>query len=471
MPDMRLISIMLLLQTVLTTGLSGCPEAGAARDGFSVAWNYDTSGYLEVCGCSAHQLGGLPRRASKLTTLEALGPVLKIEGAHIFEEAGTFQMLKGEAIVKSLAQMDYDVLVLGVREAQQGASELDRLDAMTEIPFVSANVFSAGKAYAKPLIHVQIAGNDVAITAVSQPDFVTFDLPQGMTIADPDVALQAALAEAKQADMRIVCLEGDDLWIRDMKQKYASQADLFLTGSRDPLTSSLDFDSDPPSINNWKLGRYMSLVTVDPLEGQGYSMGGINLPLSEELVDDARIAAVLDEFKTGLKDVFADIMPFDEDEIYYPPEYCATCHQPQYDSYMASGHSRARLTLEENNQLYNLDCIRCHIVYDSDENELQPMNCISCHTNIVDAHVYEAMDDPSSIQAPDPPVTTYDYAFCSRCHDEINSTPFKEHWPQYVNRIYHGGDMSRAEEAAIMLGIDIKAEPPGHGMEAEAHPE
>lgn len=468
---MRFLTILLLLQTALTSGLSGCPADGANRGSFSVAWNYDTSGYLEVCGCSAHQLGGLPRRASKLATLEVLGPILKIEGAHIFEEAGTFQMLKGEAIVKSLAQMDYDALVLGVREAQQGALELDRLAALTEIPFVSANVFSEGKAYAEPLIHVEIAGNDVAITAVSQPGFVTFDMPQGMSIEDPDIALQAVLVEAEKADMRIICLEGDDLWIKAMKQKYAGQADLFLTGSRDPITASLDFDNNPPAINNWKLGRYMSLVTVDPLEKKGYSLGGINLPLSEELVEDARIASVLDEFKTGLKDVFADIMPFDEDEIYYPPEYCASCHPSQYDSYMASGHSRARVTLEQNNQLYNLDCIRCHIVYDSDENELQPLNCISCHTNIVDAHVYEAMDDPTSIHAPDPPVTSYDFTFCSKCHDEFNSTPFKEHWPQYVNSIYHGGDMSRAEEAAVMLGIDIKADPPGHGMEAEAHAE
>ncbi|GAF99872.1 unnamed protein product, partial [marine sediment metagenome] len=39
---------------------------GANGESFIIAWNYDTSGYLEPCGCSAHLLGGLPRRATKI---------------------------------------------------------------------------------------------------------------------------------------------------------------------------------------------------------------------------------------------------------------------------------------------------------------------------------------------------------------------------------------------------------------------
>lgn len=461
---MRL-SLTALAGLLVLCAFASCKEE--PRESFAVTWNYDTSGYLEVCGCSAHQLGGLPRRATKLEALAENGPLLRIEGAHFFEEAGTFQMMKGRAIVKSLALMDYDAIVLGVREAQQGAAELDKLAELTDIPFVSANVLSEGEPYAAQHLMFGIAGNAVALTAVSQPEFASFELPEGMSIGDPDEALTAALEEIEYADCRIICLEGEPVWLDRMKQAYANRADLFLTGNRDPIAASLDFENDPPAINNWKLGRYLGVVNMDPLEQGGYSVSGVNIPLEENLRDAEAVLGVLDEFKGGLKDVFADIMPFDDDEIYYPPEYCAACHPDAYDSYMASGHAKARQTLVDNNQLYNLDCISCHIIYDPDENELQPMNCITCHSNIDDMHVYAAMDDPSSIVAPDPPVTTYTYDFCVRCHDELNSTPFKEHWPQYVNRIYHGGDMSRAEEAAEMLGIDITADPPGHGMHAE----
>lgn len=466
MPELSMKTKLLLL-AALAVFLISCPGSNTPREGFSVAWNYDTSGYLEVCGCSAHQLGGLPRRASKLEALESAGPVLKIEGAHFFEEAGTFQMMKGKSIIEALDRMDYDAIVIGVREAQQGASELDSLRDLTDIPFISANVMSEGKLYASELETFSIAGNQVALTAVSQPEFASFELPEGMSVSDPDTALDAALKKAAKADCRIVCLEGDNLWVQSMLKQYAGRADLFLTGDRDDVAASLEFGNTPPVLNNWKLGRYLGFISMDPLEQGGYIASGINLPLEEDIADNEAVLAILEEFKGGLKDVFSEIMPFDKDAIYMPPEYCMPCHQDEYDSYINSGHSRARITLENDNQLYNLDCIKCHIVYDPGENELRPINCISCHTNITDMHVYDAMDDPDNVPRPDPPVTSYSYDFCVKCHDEFNSTPFRDHWPQYVNRIFHGGDMTPAEKAAVLLGIDITADPPGHEMQAD----
>src|SRR5690606_7556263 len=105
------------------------------------------------------------------------------------------------------------------------------------------------------------------------------------------------------ADLKVICLEGDDLWIADMKKQFAAKADLFLTGNRDPLAASLDFENDPPAINNWKLGRYLGFVNVDPVEESGYTISGLNIPLEEDLADREDIMAVLDEFKGGLKDV------------------------------------------------------------------------------------------------------------------------------------------------------------------------
>src|SRR5436309_8788509 len=86
------------------------------KQSFALAWNYDTSGYLETCGCSSHQLGGLGRRASKLEALRKQQPVLAIEGPHIVEDKGEFQLFKGEMIVDALNMMQYSALVLGVRE-------------------------------------------------------------------------------------------------------------------------------------------------------------------------------------------------------------------------------------------------------------------------------------------------------------------------------------------------------------------
>jgi hypothetical protein len=70
--------------------------------------------------------------------------------------------------------------------------------------------------------------------------------------------------------------------------------------------------------------------------------------------------------------------------------------------------------------------------------------------------------NPQAIRKPDPPLTTYTYGWCVKCHDEANSVRFKDHWPQMVRHIAHGGDLGPAQEAAKQMGIDYNAEPPGH---------
>jgi len=148
------------------------------------------------------------------------------------------------------------------------------------------------------------------------------------------------------------------------------------------------------------------------------------------------------------------------EQLYLPPDFCGDCHTQEYESYLASGHSHALKTLYDKGQLYNPDCMRCHVVYDSYTDELKCMNCVFCHSNISEWHVREALNE--EVVRPDPPVTAYTFDWCVRCHDEVNSSQFADHWPQYVKRIYHGGDMSAAEETAKALGLDLDAPIPDH---------
>jgi hypothetical protein len=65
-----------------------------------------------------------------------------------------------------------------------------------------------------------------------------------------------------------------------------------------------------------------------------------------------------------------------------------------------------------------------------------------------------------NVTPPEQPVTSYTYESCAECHNELNSLPFADHWPQYVNRIFHGGDDSAARQAAEDMGLDYSAPPP-----------
>jgi hypothetical protein len=460
MKRIHLLTGMAVLLGALTA--AACMSHAEQRQSFTIVWNYDTSGYLETCGCSSHQLGGLPRRATLLAGLRAKQPVLAIEGAHIVEDKGDFQLFKGEMIVRLLGTMGYNALMLGVREAQHGAEGIAKLREGAKFPLFSANLLSDGKPAAERGVTLEVAGNKVYVTGVSQPDLVTFELPAGISFDDPGTALDAALAARPAAStMTIICLEGESTWVEGMTKRYAERADLFLSGDRSE-GSTLDFKSPPPVLNNHQLGKYTGVLTVDPAQ-TGYVVSGLNMPLQDTYKDAPEIRGILDtDYKTQLKDRFFGSMKDQLKKLYMPPDSCADCHQEAYAAYAKSGHAHALITLQDKGQLYNPDCMKCHVSYDSGEDKLVAMDCTTCHTNITEDHVWQAVNDPKSIVKPNPPVTTYTYTWCSRCHDPANSARFAEHWPQMVHHIAHGGDLKPAEQAAQQLGIKLTDEPPPH---------
>lgn len=433
---------------------NACLSSQAEPEPFTIVWNYDTSGYLETCGCSTHQLGGLARRATKIAQLRESQPLLAIEGAHFIEDAGEFQLFKGEIIVKSLNAMGYSAMQLGVREAQHGANGIDTLVDQADFPCFSANLHKPEGLWTQPFLEVSIAGVNVGITGVSQPELVNFELPDGLFFANPVDGLDSALADLKRkkVDITIVCLEGNALWISEMQRHFVGRADLFLSGDRKEATAHLDFSSNPPSLNNWQMGKYLGLVAVDPTP-DGFNFAGMTVRLEDDIPDAEEIIEILDnDFKAQLKDRFFSKMKVDLEQLYLPPDSCEPCHAEAYETYMISGHAKAKETLVEKGQTYNPDCMTCHLIYDPDQGELETLNCVVCHSNITDQHIWDALDD--AVVHPDPPVTSYTFDFCVSCHDELNSLGFKEYWPQFVFEIDHGGDTSIAAEAAREMGLE-----------------
>ncbi|MCH7472991.1 hypothetical protein IIA79_08585 [bacterium] len=429
--------------SLLMFALSSC-IARQQPEPFTIVWNYDTSGYLETCGCSTHQLGGLARRATMIEQLRVSQPVLAIEGAHIVQEAGEWQLFKGETIVRSLNAMGYDAMMLGVREAQHGADGIARLTTLADFDCFSANLMVDGEPYSPASALVNIAGSTVGITGVSQPEAVSFELPQGMGFSDPVAGLEAALGKLEQkADLVVLCLEGESTWIDGMVQRFSNRAGLFLTGDRTGSTAGLEFGGDPPRLNNWKLGKYLGMLTVDPAP-VGYVFTGANLPLDDAIADSPLLKEMLEnDFRSQLKDRFFSAVKVDLEQQYLPPNSCMPCHAGAYKVYAASGHARALSSLSQANQAYNPDCMACHVVYDAELDQLHPLNCIVCHANITQQHLWDAVNAAETgstlVVEPDSAAASYTYQWCSQCHDEENSHRFKEDWRQMAQQIFHGG--------------------------------
>ncbi|MCC7477812.1 hypothetical protein IT575_05080 [bacterium] len=450
---------------------SACMSQAQQSAPFAIAFNFDTSGYLETCGCSAHQLGGLGRRATKLEELRQKQPLLALEGAHIVADKGSFQLFKGQIIVASLNAMGYSGLQLGVREAQQGKADMAKLIEGAKFPCFSANLLVDRAAWPTGSFVTEVAGNKIGVTGVSQPELTKeIEMPAEMAFANPEDALEGALAslEAQKVQCLVVCLEGNYEWVEAISTKYKDRVDIFLSGDRNAGTAKLDFKNDPPRMNVFDKGRFMGLLTVDPVFRGGaspaaYNVSGTSVKLGDHLADAEPIKAILDnDYKPRLKEMFFDVFKAELPQLFMPPEYCADCHKREYETYMKTGHAIAMKTLEDKGQLYNPDCMKCHLTYDPREDKIYSMGCVTCHTNITDDHVWQAMEGKDKVVIPETPVTTYTHDWCYRCHDPLNSSEFEAHWPQYINKIYHGGDMSEAEQAAKEMGINIKDPPPAH---------
>jgi len=446
----------------LAAAFNSCNQ-GPPPEPFTLTWNYDTNGYLETCGCSAHQLGGLARRKTVIDGLRDKQPLVAIEGAHFIESEGEFQFFKGETVIHALNMMGYDALQLGIREAQHGQEGLQGLVELAQFPCFSTNLTIDGVPWDKPYCEIEIANNTLVVLGVSQPEAINFEVPQGIEFSDPKQAIEKQLKEiGKRADILVLCLEGERTWIRDIIPQYEDRIDLFLAGNRNKTTANVEFNADPPALNNWDHGRFVGVVSVDPKPG-GYQVTATTLKLDDDVEDNEEVVAYLDDvYRPQLKDRFFGSMKVDLEQIYLPPLSCEPCHYDQYRAYTASGHSHALDTLFQINQLYNPDCMTCHVVYDAKQDKLHAMNCVICHSNITDQHLWDALDETIEILPPEVPVARHDYEFCAECHNEVQSSNFKAHWPQYVNKIYHGGDMSAAIEAAERMGLDINEPPPAH---------
>jgi len=448
------------------------------RKAFTIVWSYDTSGQIEPCGCSSNMLGGLSRRATLIEQLSAQGAVLSIEGGHLLAAENSFQLFKGVIIVKALNEAGYDAMLLGLGEARLGVSGIEQLAEVAEFPLISANLVLDERPWPAPAVVMTVAGNHALITGVSQPELADANLPAGTGFSPAAEALDEVLdSYTDGATIIIVCLEGNSDWVAEMADKYADRADLFLTGDRsldahelaraaaaesgelsgDWELPNLAFHTSPPRLNTWGLGRYLGVIRIKPAY-QGWAVAGENRSIARQLVPDESIETIINhDYKPHLVEYFADFAA-ELVQDYIPPEKCGGCHADEYQIYQVTAHSRSAESLAAQGRLYDPDCISCHVVYDPETDQLHSINCIWCHTNIKWNHEWQAME--GLVSAPAKPVAKYLPEYCLICHDPLNSLPFERHWPQYMQVIYHGGDLSQAQRRAAELGLDLDEPPP-----------
>jgi hypothetical protein len=380
-----------------------------------------TWGYLRPCGCSAHQKGGLERRANLIASLKEKGwPVTAADLGDIAPpKIGVHEqnMLKYSTAMEALKEMGYAAVGVGEYDFNQQLFELlarytyqkpgespvvlcANLVGLDEQKNVTPReeLFQQGEGL-RPAVEaievVEVGGVAVGFTAV-----VGKDLYERIQKVDPtfgflanDAVLKQSLAamdaHPKRPAVRVLLYQGS----KEDATKVAAAFPAFNV----ILCQSTIAEAEPPQfptvLNNGQTilvqvgHKGMSLGVVGVFKtGNGYDLKYQLIPLTEdfitpdEKVEGHAVLNLLEQYALEVKkqNFLAQFTARPQPhaaQIQFPnanltfigSERCQACHPAEYQAWKDSKHSHAMEALEKyatrpSNRQFDGECVVCHSV-------------------------------------------------------------------------------------------------------------
>ena len=393
-----------------TVATSATAQADPLLDGWdrpaaTLVLSGEQHGYVEPCGCSETQSGGLARRHDLFKQLRAKGwnPVG-------FDLGGTLKRTRRQSELKfrftrnALDEMGYDAIGLGKEEIVLGPDALfaaysestneggDYRDGF-DLPFVSANVLIYGtREIGTPQTHITqvlpgASGTDadtvtVGVTSVLGESYASSYQgdPSSLQIQPPSEALPPVLEAMQNADIKVLLAHAKPEESLALAQTFP-QFDVVVTagGAEDP-------DPRPETVTHGdgstslllrvsQKGKYVGVVGAYPAADGGYE-------LKYELVDldknrfqtSPEMVAWMQTYQDQLKDeqLVEAMQPIAHPRGtgYVGAKACGECHTTAYNIWKTSRHAKAFDSLAHGregtedwwvNRQFDAECLACHV--------------------------------------------------------------------------------------------------------------
>ncbi len=441
----------------------------------------EMNGYLDPCGCTEGQLGGLGRRYDLLARMKAQGiPALKIDLGGLTKNPANARGGLKEAEVKfntaleALERMNYDAVALAPEDLKfEIVNTLSvYLNRKDRLPIVSANVAPSqalAAAFAgviRPSVVREDGPFKVGITAVVDPKWYN-------ELKDPDLALldvkppHEVLPEVlksleSQSDLQVLMVQGPP--------ELAQQLGTMFQGFDIVVATSPVPDPDGQlvpivegknvMVHVGQQGKYVGVIGLFGDAGKAPTIRYQKLSLFADRYRNAEdMRMLIDEtMQRTLKELgVVENIPRKVNAAapigatYAGAEACKECHPNAYDKWLSTPHSHAFDTLVHNPKdprrvrEFDAECITCHTTgftyksgWVSAEKTpyLKGNQCENCH-GPASKHV----EDPTNKEFLAPMHRTAEAAdkggLCMDCHDTDNSPHFK--FDVYYPRIVHKG--------------------------------
>ncbi|MDR3635724.1 MAG: multiheme c-type cytochrome [Isosphaeraceae bacterium] len=432
----------------------------------------EQDGYLEPCGCTQGQQGGLTRRYDLAERLKAQSwPLALIDlGSLIKDPAGSRggpeeSKFKFMTALQALSTMNYDALALSAEDLKLGVGEvlgqfLNNMGERTKV--VVANVEVPGfEGNIKPSLRLNAGKARIGVTAVLDPDALN-------KLADPEKdtllkvktvaeSLPGVLADLeKDTDFQVLMVQGPPELAKTLAEAHPG-FDVVVG------TSHFDPKEDPELLNQGrtmlisvgKKGKYVGVVGFFPNTDKPmrYMAQALN----------SRFNGPAEAMKKVVQDDFRDLLKINKIVESFPRHHyanapqgaafvgadaCKSCHPATFAKWSTTKHARgydSLVTDPKPNTVYDAECVTCHTTgfeYNSGwvsaeaTPHLKGNQCENCH-GPASKHI-ESPDDRDARKFLALTAERADQThMCLRCHDEDNSPHFK--FETHYGQIAHKG--------------------------------
>jgi hypothetical protein len=441
----------------------------------------EQDGYLEPCGCSEGQLGGLRRRSELIERIRARGwPLALVDlGSLIKSPAsarGGFEQakIKFDVALKALSLMKYNALALGTEDLKVGVDEaLGRFLNLDQGPkVVAANVVPAPGFEVTVVPSVKTAAGPVKIglTAVIDPDALK-SLPDPArdallpTVKAPEEVLPTILTDLrKDTTIQVLMVQGPPGLARTLAKTFPGFAVVVATSTSDAAPDAPEMLNDGRTmlVTVGQKGKYVGVVGIFPdpdpkkapsLRYQRVTLGtGYNGPAEpmRKLIEDdfqkmLEQAGVVENFPRRA------YVGVPAGATFIGAEACKSCHPNTFAKWSTTAHAKAFEDIvhdpkgKRSDHQFDAECISCHTTgfeYNSGWKSaeatpyLKGNQCENCH-GPASKHAAEP-DNPDFRKAIARTAALADKnGLCLRCHDEDNSPHFE--FATYWGKIAHKG--------------------------------
>ena len=448
-------------------------------------------GYLEPCGCSETQSGGMARRADLVRILvEQKGwELVGLDVGGVLKRSRRQDQIKFEKLFEAFQKLNYAAVGVGLEELKLGADFIltrmpgDPDELARSAALVSANVVLFDQpelGWPLPYRLIERGGINVGVTSIFGPSLREKVAPAGVntniTIREPDEVLPAVIQslEESKPDFMVLLCHGDEAESMQLAKKYPQfRIVLSAGGYEEP-------DGKPiPVGNSWVLhvghkGKRVGVLGFYPDKpDQPFRFELIQLD-KDRFKNHPDMRELMKHYQQQLEDEGISVsdellLKHPSGQTFVGAEKCGECHTKAFAHWKETGHGVAFTTLKEGPwheeraaervdwipRQFDPECLSCHIAgwhpqemlrYESgyvDEKKsphLLGQQCENCHgpgsLHVSREEGGASMDElKEGRQFVRRTLADAKKSMCTECHDPDNSpkfTPerFDEFWEQ-----------------------------------------